>query len=144
MAIWGRSLNSLIAGTRAGDDDLLIRAARIDPGVVTGPTGAARVNRAILFGERQFLKRLWGAMGKPPKKRSGVFNDIRLAMAVLRESRAELTDDELVWLFCDKLKLYSRRGDPAKSLRKLMGEVEPMSTTDKWPEWVVNLFKTGE
>jgi hypothetical protein len=143
ISYFGCSLNTLVARARAGDDPSLLKAVRIDPGVLTGPTGAARLNQAVLLAEKKFLASLASAMTRPPKKRLKFYNDIRLVMSLLLDAGATLSDEELVTLFCDQLKMYARGGDTAKALRKLMAEVETPSTTEKWPKWVADLLGGG-
>jgi hypothetical protein len=141
---FGCSLNALVARARSGDDASLLKAIRVDPGVITGPTGAARLNQAALHGEKTFLTALGSAMTRPPKKRKGIYNEIRVVMSIIADAGGKPSDRDLVALFCDELKMYSPAGYPEKGLRKLMREVELPSTTDKCAKWVADAFKAQQ
>jgi hypothetical protein len=68
IMVYKRSLCSLIEEARAGNDDCLFDAIRLDRTIVTGPTAAARISKAELLGEKRFFQRLLKALKGPSQK----------------------------------------------------------------------------
>ena len=65
LLVFGCSVNELVARARDGGDDRALHdAIRIDPAVLLGATGAARMARALLEGDTRFVRAVNKAMGE--------------------------------------------------------------------------------
>ena len=120
VMLHGRSLCSLVAEARdTGSDEALFNAVRIDPTVITGPTGATRLSRAELVGDRDFLRRLRGALKGPTARQWEAYRDLRFALWTLRElGFNQLSDAQLEHLLVKVLKVYPDVPAARKNLRQ--------------------------
>lgn len=89
VAIYGEYINDLIARARDGGvdaDKSLLKAIRIDPTVVSGPTGAKRISHAVLFGDDDFLAELRLALAGKTGDQCAYLRKFRFAVKALSES----------------------------------------------------------
>lgn len=139
LMAYGAYLNELIAIARTGGvrgDKAIYKAVRIDPSVIATPTVINRLSQALLENDQKFLlsvkKSINGGLSKQAQANT---DKIRLVLQVLRESEASrLSDDELVKLFVDELKLYSATaksgtGDSAKAIRAIENRMKKAKAT---------------
>ena len=105
VMVYGRYLNELIADARKGGhegDDALLKAIRIDPTVIAGPTAATRLSRALLFGEEEFLTEFRLAAQGKTGDQAAYLRRFRFVIKVLAESNAlELPNKVLTKLVID-------------------------------------------
>lgn len=121
LVVWGRYLNELVIAAREGDDTSLFRAVRIDPTVLSCPSVAVRISKAVLLADKKFLHSLQSALGGPTAKQAKYLRGVRLAIQALREAGVEAISDKAIRsLFIDKLRIYkdSSLGNSEKALRK--------------------------
>lgn len=132
LLVWGRYLNELVSAAREGDDASLFRAVRIDPSVVSCPSVAARISRAVLLSDIKFLRALRSAMEGRTQKQAKYLRAVRLAFQALHEGGVSaISDKKLRALFIDRLGVYkdSPLGSPEKALRKHFQAAKRKSTT---------------
>ncbi|MBX9810951.1 MAG: hypothetical protein K2Y16_04975 [Burkholderiales bacterium] len=119
IMLYKRSLCSLVAEAKEGNDSALFEAVRVDQSAVTCPTLAVRITRAVLLGEKQFFIRLRSALKGPSRKHWEGYQDLRYSLAILREMGFDqLSDAELEHLLVDVLKVYPKTYTARKNLRK--------------------------
>lgn len=139
LMAYGAYLNELIAIARTGGvrgDKAIYKAVRIDPSAIGTPTVINRLSQALLENDQTFLlsvkKSINGGLSKQAQANT---DKIRLVLQVLRESGASrLSDDELVKLFVNELKLYSATakagtGDSAKAIRSIENRMRKAKAT---------------
>ena len=91
VAIYGEYINDLVARAREGGadaDKCLLKAVRIDPTVVSGPTGARRISRAVLFNDDKFLAELRLAFAGKTGDQCAYLRKFRFAIKALSETGA--------------------------------------------------------
>lgn len=91
VAIYGSYINELVALGRSGHPDrdrALLRAIRIDPSVVAGPTGARRISTAIVMGDQTFLDEVRLAMEGKTGDQMTYLRKFKKALKLLSESGA--------------------------------------------------------
>lgn len=120
---YGCYLNELIARARAGDDEALFSAIRVDPTVVGCPSVIDRISKARRLQDREFLDELRKTESGVSDKRKQInFQMMRLVFKVLIDAGAvRLSDEQLHELFVKGLKLYAaneKGGGAEKALRK--------------------------
>lgn len=123
MAVHQRSMSDLVAGARRGVDADLVRAIRIDPAVVAGPTARVRIHQAIFLGESKLLTSIASALRNPVS-----FNQdtARLHLALwfmnLAHQLKNLNEETAAELFIDRTHLYPSKGraDARRSLWRLI------------------------
>lgn len=86
LLIYGCYLNELIAEARQGDMDSLLKAVRIDPSVVAGPTGSFLVSASVVEGDKAFLRTVGAAMSGKTGRQARYLKKFRLLMQVLHEA----------------------------------------------------------
>jgi hypothetical protein len=119
IMIYKRSLSSLIAEAREGNDDALFNAIRLDRSVLSCPTAAMRISKAELLEEKPFFLRLRSALKGPSKKHWEGYRDLRYSLFVLRElGFDQFSDAQLEYLLVDVLKVYPDNYGARKNLRK--------------------------
>lgn len=129
IMIYKKSLSSLIAEAREGDDDSLFHAIRLDRTVVSCPTVAMRISEAELRQEKRFFLRLISALKGPSKKHWEGYQDLRYSLVMLRElGFGELSDAELEHLLVDVLQVYPKSFTARKNLRKQYYESKKIKT----------------
>lgn len=119
---YGCYLNELIERARAGDDEALFSAVRVDPTVVGCPSVIDRISKARRLQDKEFLDELRKTgSGVTDKRKQINFEKMRLIFEILYETGAlRLTNKQLYQLFVEELKLYtanSKGGGVEKSLR---------------------------
>lgn len=116
---YGCYLNELIERVRAGDDDALFDAVRLDASALGCPSIVSRISKASMLKEEEFFNDLKNAInGTFGKRERENFKMMRLVFEVLHEAGASrLTDQQLHKLFVAELNLYARDASP-KNLRK--------------------------
>ncbi len=120
---YGCYLNELIARARAGDDQAIFSAIRVDPTAVGCPSVIDRISKARRLQDRGFLDELRKTESGVTNKRKQInFQMMRLVFKVLMEAGAvRLSDEQLHELFVEGLKLYTdnkKGGGAEKALRK--------------------------
>ena len=130
IMVYKQSLSSLVAKARDDkEDDALLNAIRIDRTVMSCPTGAMRISKAELIGDKHFFIRLKSALKGPSKKHMEAYQDLRYSLAVLRElGFDEMSDAQLEHLLVDVLKVYSPSFTARKNLRKQYYESKKIKT----------------
>ena len=119
IMVYQRSLAALVAEAREGNDDSLFDAIRLDATVVTCPTAAKRISKAVLLGQKMFLIRLRSALKGPSLKHWETYKDLRYSLAVLRELGFDkLSDEQLYHLLVKVLKVYPDTPTARKNLRE--------------------------
>jgi hypothetical protein len=126
LLIFGHYINDLVAIARAGGvdaDRALLSAVKIDPTVLGCPTAVARLSRAVMLDDKQFLAKVRLAIGGALTKREQKgYQQMRLVLQVLHESKApKLGSADLYKLFHDELNLVRREdgvGDVKGALRQ--------------------------
>lgn len=119
MMLYKRSISALVEEVRAGQDDSLFLAVRVDRAVLACPTIAQRISKAELRGEKRFFERLRSALKGPSKKHWEAYADLRYSLVALREMGLDsMSDAELEHLLVDVLKVYSPSFTARKNLRK--------------------------
>lgn len=127
---FGKWLSELLALAKSGNDDALLKAISIDHCVLGAPYVQHRLALAAFRNDRRFVEAVSKALLGPSKKISPQINKVRIVGKLLVDDGSlPESNDELVALFCNKLKIYPSTGDPAKALRKLLKVVTPSSTT---------------
>jgi len=102
LLVSGRSVNELVARARdAADDRALLEAIRIDPAVLLGATGAARMARALLEDDTRFLRGLHKAMASGPTPRQAAREEAGIATvdALALAPWQDLEDRNLLGVF---------------------------------------------
>lgn len=119
IMIYQKTMNQLVAEVRQGMDDSLFDAVRLDRSIVASPTIAARIARAELRQDKRFFERLRSAIKGPSQKHWEAYKDLRFALFTLRDLGFDnLTDDQLVDLLVNQLKVYPDTFGAKKNLRK--------------------------
>lgn len=128
LMVFGVYLNDLVAQVRAGGakgDKALLQAVKIDPTVLACPSVNARISRAILLDDHDYLAKVRRAMeGKLTKREQRNYQYMRIVLEVLHEAGApKLSQDDLYTLFVEELKLVrgerdDDEGDVANALRQ--------------------------
>jgi hypothetical protein len=119
IMIYQKTLNQLVEEVRQGLDDSLFDAVRLDRSIVAAPTIAARIARAELRQDKRFFERLRSAIKGPSQKHWEAYKDLRFALYTLRDLGFDnLTDDQLVDLLVNQLKVYPDTFGAKKNLRK--------------------------
>lgn len=116
LMTFGYYMNDLIALVRAGGDagdKALLSAVKIDPTVLGCPSVVARMSRAVMLDDKEFLGAVRRAMtGKLTKREQKNYQQMRVVLQVLHEVDAEQrSQDDLYTLFVEELKLISRERD---------------------------------
>jgi hypothetical protein len=91
VAVYGRYIHELVAEARSdspGRDKALLCAIRIDPSVISGPTGSRRLSTAIVMDDQPFLAELRLAMEGKTGDQVAYLRKFRNAVKVLAESNA--------------------------------------------------------
>ena len=119
----GCFLNELIARVRAGDDEALFDAIRVDPTVIGCQSVIDRISKARRLQDSYFLNELKKTeSGVSAKLKQANYQKMRLILRVLSEAGAtRLSNKQLYQLFVEELDLYtanSAGGGVEKSLRK--------------------------
>ena len=120
---YGYYMNDLVTMSRNGDDNAFFKAVRVDQTVLAIPTFAARLARARIFGDENFMLRLHKATKSKPHEALLMNQDMRFMLQVLHEAKVlpALTLSEADLLFIKELNLYSNKGaDPARSLMRFI------------------------
>lgn len=86
LLIYGCYLNELIAEARQGDMGSLLKAVRIDPSVVAGPTASFLVSVSVVEGDKLFLKAVGAAMSGKTGRQARYLKKFRLLMQALHEA----------------------------------------------------------
>jgi hypothetical protein len=86
LLIYGCYLSELIAEARQGDMDSLLKAVRIDPSVVAGPTASFFVSVSVVEGDKAFLKAVGEAMSGKTGRQARYLKKFRFLMQVLHEA----------------------------------------------------------
>ena len=129
IMVYKRSLCSLIEEARAGNDDSLFDAIRLDRTIVTGPSATVRLARAELLGEKRFFQRLLKALKGPSQKHWENYKDLRYSLAILRDlGLNDLSDSQLEHLLVDVLGVYPKSYSARKNLRKQYYESKKIKT----------------
>ncbi|MBS0588720.1 MAG: hypothetical protein JSS37_12420 [Proteobacteria bacterium] len=120
---YGCFLNELIERVRAGDDEALFDAMRVDPTVIGCPSVIERISKARRMQDSDFLNELKKTeSGVNVKLKQANYQKIRLILKVLSEAGAtRLSNKQLYQLFVEELDRYtanSAGGGVEKSLRK--------------------------
>lgn len=132
IMLFHRTLDKLVEEVRAGNDESLFQAVRIDRSIVACPTFADRIARAEFGNERMFFLHLRSALKGPSKKHWEMYKDLRYAIFMLRELGFNtMSDAQLEDLLVHKLKLYPNIPSARKNLRKQFTESKKISTTSK-------------
>ena len=132
IMLFHRTLNKLVEEVRAGDDDSLFLAVRIDRSIVACPTFADRIARAELENDKMFFLHLRSSLKGPSKKHWEMYKDLRYAIYMLRELGFDkMSDAQLEDLLVHKLKLYPNVPSARKNLRKQFTQSKKISTTSK-------------
>lgn len=119
IMLFHRTLDKLVEEVRAGNDDSLFQAVRIDRSIVACPTFADRIARAELGNEKMFFLHLRSSLKGPSKKHWEMYKDLRYAIYMLRELGFDkMSDMQLEDLLVHKLKLYPNVPSACKNLRK--------------------------
>lgn len=132
---YGFYMNDLVAMAGKGDDDAFFKAVRVDQTVLTCPSFSARLARAKVFGEEEFIKDLAQAMTAKSNESLLMNQDLRFMLQLMHEVNAlpSLSLNEADLLFIQELKVYGDSGaDPARSLMRFIQRWKadrPMSTT---------------
>lgn len=130
-----RPLSAFVEQVRRGGDDAdeaFFQAVRVDRSILSCPTFSDRLAYAELTQDQAFFRRLRSALKGPLKKHMEALNDLRYAIALLREMGFDqLSDGQLEDLFVNKLKLYPKHAAARKNLRKHFYEAKRVSTTPK-------------
>ena len=122
VLLYGEYLCDLLAKARDGDMPALLRAIRVDPSVVSGPTGAKSLSAAIAIGNKGCLDDIRNAMAGRTGKQARILNKFRFLAQVLHEiGELGRPTRELVDLVLD-LGIYTetKNGDPEKNLSELL------------------------
>ncbi|ODS89581.1 MAG: hypothetical protein ABS45_16665 [Comamonas sp. SCN 65-56] len=85
LLIYGCYLHDLIAEARQGDLQSLLKAIRIDPSVVTGPTASLFISVSVVEGDKPFLKSVGVAMSGKTGRQARYLKKFRLLMQLLHE-----------------------------------------------------------
>jgi len=102
LLVFGRSINELVARARdTADDRALLNAIRIDPAVLLGTTGAARMARALLENDTRFVRGMNKAMTDGPtlRQRRRESSSVAAVEAIAGASWHELGDKALLAAF---------------------------------------------
>lgn len=119
VMIYQKTINQLVEEVRQGIDDSLFDAVRLDRSIVAAPTIAARIAKAELRQDKNFFERLRKAIKGPLQKHWEAYKDLRFALYTLRDLGFDnLTDDQLVDLLVNQLKVYPDTFGAKKNLRK--------------------------
>ncbi len=125
--LYNRSIDQLLAEVRAGDDEALFKAVRVDPAVLGAFTAQSRLAQAALVGDQAFFDSLAKALtGAKPRRPKADYDPIRDLYGTLEDLGAleGLTQDELCEIFIDHLGLYPHDSDdPYAGLKKLFRQV---------------------
>lgn len=120
------TLSALVKTVRDGrdmDDDAYFKAVRVDRSILSCPTFSDRLAKAELFQDKKFFLRLRSALKGPSKKHWQAYQDLRYALAMLRDlGFDQLSDQQLEDLLVHKLKLYPDVPGARKNLRKQFTE----------------------
>lgn len=132
VMLFHRTLDKFVEDVRAGNDDSLFQAVRIDRSIVSCPTFADRIARAELENDKMFFIHLRSSLKGPSKKHWEMYKDLRYALYTLRELGFDkMTDAQLEDLLVHKLKLYPNVPSARKNLRKQFTESKKIATTSK-------------
>lgn len=119
IMIYNKTIHQLVEEVRRGSDDSLFDAVRLDRSIVAAPTIAARIAMAELKHEKHFFIRLRNAFKGPNQTHWESYKDLRFALFTLRDlGFNDLTDDQLVDLLVNQLKVYPDTFGAKKNLRK--------------------------
>lgn len=119
IMIYQKTIQQLVQEVKQGMDDSLFDAVRLDRSIVAAPSIAARIARAELRQDKHFFIRLRNAIKGPEKKHWESYKDLRFALFTLRDlGFNNLTDDQLVDLLVNQLKVYPDTFGAKKNLRK--------------------------
>jgi hypothetical protein len=123
-------MSALIEDARAGDDDALFNAIRLDRSALACPTNFARISKAEGLDEKRFFERLRSALKGPSKKHWESYRGLRYALVVLREFGLDsLSDAELEHLLVDVLEVYPKSFSARKNLPKQYYESKKIAKT---------------
>lgn len=113
MGVFSESLSSLFQKVRGGDDSALFEAVTIDYSVISAPTVANRVAKAIVKNDVDFRTALTKAiLGIKPRRPDPKYDDLRYMIEVLQENLDEpLNARELSDILVQDLELYPDDSD---------------------------------
>jgi hypothetical protein len=115
---YSTSLCTLIERARGGDDESFLRAVSVDPSCLCGPTGSARLSRAVMQSDTRFLKQVRRQLMGPNRLRYD-YSKHRVAEFILRDSGAfevRGNREEIFRAVMDDAGLLMKRdGDPFKA-----------------------------
>lgn len=85
LMLYGRYLNDFVAQARDGDDPALFKAIRVDLSVVSTPTAAQRIGRAVFEDDQPFIADLRKAMAGKTGNQAAYLRRFRFLMTALHE-----------------------------------------------------------
>lgn len=130
VMLYQRTLSALVQEVREGHDDSLFDAVRVDRSITACSPIADRIAKAELRGEKKFFIRLRNALKGPQQKHWESYQDLRYALAVLRDlGFKKLSDVQLEELLVKQLKVYPNTYNARRNLRKQYRAAMKISTT---------------
>lgn len=126
LLIYGTYLNDLIADAKNGDPAAVLKAIRIDPSVVAGPTARHFLSIEVVTGDKAFTGEIRKAMAGKTGKQAAYLKKFRFLMQLLHEVGAlglptkELSD--LVF----RVGAYDRRPSAEKNVSELILKAKAM------------------
>lgn len=126
LLIYGCYLNELIAEARQGDMRSLLKAIRIDPSVVAGPTASFFVSVSVVEGDKPFFKAVSEAMLGKTGRQARYLKKFRFLMQVLHEAGELGHPAKAIMELAFSVGAYDRRPGAEKNVSELIRKAKKL------------------
>lgn len=120
LLIYGTYMNDLMAESKKGDLEPLLKAIRIDPSVVSGPTVGNLLSACVIAGDMETIAAVRKAMSGKTGKQAAYLKKFRLLMQTLHEVDALGLPTKEIMELVFKVGAYERAPGAEKSVRELI------------------------
>ncbi|MDP2265545.1 MAG: hypothetical protein Q8J70_03240 [Thiobacillus sp.] len=124
--IYGSYLNDLIAEAKIGNLEALLKAIRIDPSAVTGPTVRNFLSVSVITGDNDFVNEVRKAMAGKTGKQAAYLKKFRFLMQLLHEVGALGLPTKALSDLVFKVGAYDRRPSAEKNVAELILKAKAM------------------
>lgn len=129
IAIFNEPLSQLVERVKEGDDEALFNAVLVDRSIISAPSIAHRIQKAVLLEDESFMDSLSRAIKKSrPRRPAKKYDDLRYMIKIIDEEIGldNVDDEKLYNLLFHNLQLYDSSPD---GLERLIRRIKERSRT---------------